>query len=56
MRLGVEGKASCWRTLRVLSDGKLDPTRLNNLIQRAAQQVERLERLRISTAADAFTA
>ncbi|MGW5359009.1 hypothetical protein [Actinopolymorpha pittospori] len=55
MRLGVEGKASCWRTLRVLADGKLDSTRLNSLIQRAAQQAERLEKLRMSTAADVFT-
>jgi hypothetical protein len=55
MLLGVEGKASCWRTLRVVADGKLDSTRLNDLIQRAAQQAERLEKLRTSTAADVFT-
>ncbi|GAA4982162.1 hypothetical protein [Actinopolymorpha pittospori] len=52
MRLGVEGKASCWRTLRVLADGKLDANRLNELMSRAAQQAEILEKLRTSAAAD----
>lgn len=54
MLLGVEGKASCWRTLRVLADGKLDAIRLDDLIQRATRQSETLERLRASTAADVF--
>ncbi|GAA4993292.1 hypothetical protein [Actinopolymorpha pittospori] len=54
MRLGVEGKVSCWRTLRVLADGKLDHTRLDDLIRRGAQQAETLEKLRTATAADVF--
>ncbi|WP_447029536.1 hypothetical protein [Streptomyces hypolithicus] len=58
MRLGVEGKASCWRTLRALAetDDRLDADRMESLIQRATHQADLLEALRVSTAADTFTA
>jgi hypothetical protein len=53
MRLGVEGKASGWRTLRTMAqtDKRLDPDRLNELIARADKQSSLLEDLRVSTAA-----
>ncbi|MBE1469348.1 hypothetical protein [Kibdelosporangium phytohabitans] len=56
MRLGVEGKAACWRTLRIRAehDARLDNSRLDKLILRANDQVERLEQLRVLAAADAF--
>lgn len=56
MRLGVEGKASCWRALRALadSDTRLDPARLDGLLQRAGEQIATLEELRTSTAAEIF--
>jgi hypothetical protein len=56
MRLGVEGKAAGWRTLRVraVHDSRLDGARLDDLIQRAQRQIDQLEELRIRAAADAF--
>jgi hypothetical protein len=44
LRLGVEGKAAGWRTLRVLadSDQRLDAGRLDDLISRARRQADRL--------------
>jgi hypothetical protein len=53
LRLGVEGKAAGWRTLRTLSerDSRLDGRRLDALIERAARQSETLETLRVSIAA-----
>ena len=53
LRLGVEGKAAGWRTLRVLADRdkRLDAQRLDELISRARSQAELLEQLRIQTAA-----
>jgi hypothetical protein len=53
LRLGVEGKAAGWRTLRVLADrdSRLDPARLDDLIARARRQADQLEDLRV-TAAD----
>lgn len=53
MRLGVEGKAAGWRTLRTLADTdrRLDPARLEELIARAARQSEMLEDLRVGAAA-----
>ncbi len=56
MRLGVEGKASCWRTLRALpdNDSRLAPELLDALLRRAAEQAELLESLRIAAATDAF--
>jgi hypothetical protein len=52
LRLGVEGKAAGWRTLRALAetDGRLDPARLDDLITRAGRQVSLLEDLRVRAA------
>ena len=52
LRLGVEGKAAGWRTLRVLADqdSRLDPVQLDELIARAQRQAEVLEELRIRAA------
>ena len=52
LRLGVEGKAAGWRTLRELagSDGRLDADRLDELISRARDQADRLEELRVRAA------
>jgi hypothetical protein len=52
MRLGVEGKAAGWRTLRVLadSDPRLDPVRLDELMSRARRQADLLEELRVQAA------
>jgi hypothetical protein len=52
LRLGVEGKAAGWRTLRVLAetDKRLDPARLDELIARARRQTDLLEELRVSAA------
>jgi hypothetical protein len=52
LRLGVEGKAAGWRTLRVLAerDSRLDPGRLDDLISRARRQADQLEDLRVSAA------
>ena len=52
MRLGVEGKAAGWRTLRKLAeqDPRLDSGQLDNLIERARSQSETLEGLRVNTA------
>ncbi|MBT3161185.1 hypothetical protein KQH42_29065 [Streptomyces sp. CHA1] len=56
MRLGVEGKACCWRTLRELAgtDPRLDPRLLDRLLRRAEAQIARLERLRAQTAVATF--
>jgi hypothetical protein len=56
MRLGVEGKAAGWRTLRahVESDGRLDADRLDALIDRAREQIDQLEQLRVEAATDIF--
>ena len=52
LRLGVEGKAAGWRTLRVLAetDKRLDPRRLDELIARARRQADLLEELRVHAA------
>jgi hypothetical protein len=52
MRLGVEGKAAGWRTLRALAetDRRLDPGRLDELISRARRQADLLEELRVRAA------
>jgi hypothetical protein len=52
MRLGVEGKAAGWRTLRSLAetDHRLEAARLDELIARARRQSKILEDLRIRTA------
>ena len=52
MRLGVEGKAAGWRTLRTLAEtnARLDPARLDELISRARRQADLLEDLRVDAA------
>jgi hypothetical protein len=52
LRLGVEGKAAGWRTLRLLAetDKRLDPGRLDELIARARRQADLLEELRARAA------
>ena len=52
LRLGVEGKASGWRTLRTQADtdARLDAGRLDELISRAKSQADELEELRVRTA------
>jgi hypothetical protein len=52
MRLGVEGKAAGWRTLRNLAqtDTRLDAGRLDELISRARRQADLLEELRVRAA------
>lgn len=52
LRLGVEGKAAGWRTLRTLADTdtRLDAGRLDELISRASSQADELEELRVRAA------
>ncbi len=52
LRLGVEGKAAGWRTLRELADrdGRLDVGQLDNLISRAGRQADFLEESRVRAA------
>ena len=52
LRLGVEGKAAGWRTLRTLADTdrRLDPGHLDELMSRARRQADLLEELRIRAA------
>jgi hypothetical protein len=56
LRLGVEGKAAAWRTLRIRAstDTRLDAGRLDRLIERAATQITDLETLRILAVTEAF--
>ncbi len=57
LRLGVEGKAAAWRTLRELGerDGRFDVQRLDLLLDRAHEQIETLEDLRVQTATEVFS-
>lgn len=57
LRLGVEGKAAGWRTLRARADtdARLDAGRLDELISRAGRQVEELEELRVRAASRVLT-
>lgn len=57
MRLGVEGKAACWRTLFTLADGEaaLDRGRLAELARRAQTQIATLESLRTGSASRVWT-
>ena len=52
LRLGVEGKAAGWRTLRTLADRdtRLDSARLDELISAARRQADLLEDFRASAA------
>ncbi|MGC7100114.1 hypothetical protein ACPZ19_35995 [Amycolatopsis lurida] len=56
MRLGVEGKAAGWRTLRqrAVGDSRLDVTELDRLLERANEQSETLEQLRVRAVTEAF--
>jgi hypothetical protein len=56
LRLGVEGKAAGWRTLRARADtdARLDAGRLDELISRARSQVDELEELRVRAASRAL--
>jgi hypothetical protein len=58
LRLGVEGKAAGWRTLRALADTdrRLDRDRLDELMTRARHQADLLEELRVRTAAHVIEA
>jgi hypothetical protein len=53
LRLGVEGKAAGWRTLRAAAehDSRLDTGQLDELLARAARQSDELESLRVRIAA-----
>ena len=52
LRLGVEGKAAGWRTLRAKADTdtRLDAGHLDELISRAGRQASQLEELRVRAA------
>jgi hypothetical protein len=52
LRLGVEGKAAGWRTLRALADTdpRLDASHLDELIAAAGHQADQLEELRVRAA------
>ena len=52
LRLGVEGKAAGWRTLRTLADTdpRLDPARLDKFVSRARRQADALENLWVAAA------
>jgi hypothetical protein len=52
LRLGVEGKAAGWRTLRVVAerDRRLDTGQLDELLARATRQSDALESLRVRIA------
>jgi hypothetical protein len=56
LRLGVEGKACLWRSLRVLAgtDDRLEPSQFDVLEERSRGQIVELERLRL-TALTALT-
>ncbi|MEU5591749.1 hypothetical protein [Streptomyces sp. NPDC020298] len=56
LRLGVEGKAAGWRSLRPLADadGRLGPRQLDELIARAERQLSTLEELRLRTSQEVF--
>jgi hypothetical protein len=57
LRLGVEGKAAGWRTLRALAsrDSRLDAGHLDELLARADRQSSALESLRVSIVEQALT-
>lgn len=57
LRLGVEGKAAGWRSLRSLAerDSRLDADRLDELLDGAKRQSDMLETLRIAVAERVLT-
>ncbi len=58
MRLGVEGKAAGWRTLRELADedSRLDAGQLDELVARARRQSDFLEESRVRAARQVIAA
>jgi hypothetical protein len=56
LRLGVEGKAAAWETLRIVAgrDGRLDHDQLTVLLDRARAQRDLLEELRREQAGTTF--
>jgi hypothetical protein len=58
LRLGVEGKAAGWRTLRAMAeaDPRLEAARLDELIARAGRQADVLEDLRVAAASQVIRA
>ncbi|MFI1453021.1 hypothetical protein [Streptomyces roseus] len=58
MRLGVEGKASLWRSLGTLAEtsAPVDPAAVGRLLDRAGRQAAVLEGLRVDAVARTFTA
>jgi hypothetical protein len=56
MRLGVEGKAAGWRTLRALAErnDRLNPEEIDRLVDRANRQIKALENLRVDAVARVF--
>ncbi|MFE7097565.1 hypothetical protein [Streptomyces erythrochromogenes] len=56
MRIGVEGKAACWRSLRSLArtDPRIDTSLIEELIGRAEQQIRALEAMRSACASQLF--
>lgn len=58
LRLGVEGKAAGWRTLRTLADRdpRLEAGQLDELISRARRQADFLEGLRVTAAGQVLDA
>ncbi|MDX6759305.1 MULTISPECIES: hypothetical protein [Streptomyces] len=56
MRIGVEGKAACWRSLRSLArtDPRIDTALIEELLRRAEQQIRTLEALRSACASQLF--
>lgn len=57
LRLGVEGKTLIWRTLLVVATkgGQLDESQLRSLLDRAREQIDTLEAMRITVAAALFS-
>ncbi|MEV3928435.1 MULTISPECIES: hypothetical protein [unclassified Streptomyces] len=57
LRLGVEGKALLWRTLRAVAskDSRLSVSQIEGLLARAEQQIDVLERLRMTAAVVVFS-
>jgi hypothetical protein len=56
LRIAVEGKAAGWRVLRRLAedDDRFDRSELDQLLKSAADQIDRLEKLRMATAERVF--
>src|ERR1700683_4706211 len=53
--LGIEGKHSLWRTLRVLDDPRLAEFDFDQLADRAKQQLSAVEKQRLAIAPDALS-